>query len=292
MSYTLLVSIVQDDEFWNRSQSLQDPRNRSFFLVGMDTIQHNNLQIRADKGQILMPNPNYQQAVGKKYYLIKTMQYPDLSDQRNREFNIQNIISVNSDWLHSEELKNFENEEWKKRDVSSMNKQEFKIYMEKCRVPQSLQPIIEQYQHCFGQNLREIGLIKTNPPSEFRLTIARNWNGQPYHTTPYSQTPEEQEAIEKYVQEQLEAGKIEPVSDLTGWNHSCTVAKKKDNEITGAKNRLRVCVDYKPINAVTETVSFAIPAKEEILESIGQWKQLIYHQHIHIYQYHLNIDIT
>ena len=156
-----------------------------------------------------------------------------------------------------------------------MNKQEFKIYMEKCKVPQSLQPIIEQYQNCFGQNLREIGLIKTNPPSEFRLTIARNWNGQPYHTTPYSQTPEEQEAIEKYVQEQLEAGKIEPVSDLTGWNHSCTVAKKKDNEITGAKNRLRVCVDYKPINAVTETVSFAIPAKEEILESIGQWNMYI-----------------
>jgi len=156
-----------------------------------------------------------------------------------------------------------------------MNKQEFKIYMEKCRVPQSLQPIIEQYRNCFGQNLREIGLIKTNPPSEFRLTIARNWNGQPYHTTPYSQTPEEQEAIEKYVQEQLEAGKIEPVSDLTGWNHSCTVAKKKDNEITGAKNRLRVCVDYKPINAVTETVSFAIPAKEEILESIGQWNMYI-----------------
>src|SRR3954471_6582696 len=79
-----------------------------------------------------------------------------------------------------------------------MNKQEFKIYMEKCRVPQSLQPIIEQYQNCFGQNLCEIGLIKTNPPSEFRLTIARNWNGQPYHTTPYYQTPEEQEAIEKY----------------------------------------------------------------------------------------------
>ena len=156
-----------------------------------------------------------------------------------------------------------------------MNKQEFKIYMEKCRVPQSLQPIIEQYQNCFGQNLREIGLIKTNPPSEFRLTIAKNWNGQPYHTTPYSQTPEEQEAIEKYVQEQLEAGKIEPVLDLTGWNHSCTVAKKKDNEITGAKNRLRVCVDYKPINAVTETVSFAIPAKEEILESIGQWNMYI-----------------
>ena len=92
-----IVSIVNDDEFWNRSESLRDPRNRNYILIGMDTIQHNNLQIRADKGRILMPNPNYQQAVGKKYYLIKTMQYPDLSDQRNREFNIQNIISVNSD---------------------------------------------------------------------------------------------------------------------------------------------------------------------------------------------------
>jgi len=92
-----IVSIVDDDEFWNRSESLRDPRNRIFLLVGMDTIQYNNLQIRADKGRILMPNPNYQQAVGKKYYLIKTMQYPDLSEQRNREFNIQNIISVNSD---------------------------------------------------------------------------------------------------------------------------------------------------------------------------------------------------
>ena len=60
----------------------------------MDTIQYNNLQIRADKSQILMPNPNYQQAVGKKYYLFKTMQYPDLSEQRNREFNIQNISSI------------------------------------------------------------------------------------------------------------------------------------------------------------------------------------------------------
>src|SRR5881275_2329273 len=92
-----IVSIVNDDEFWNRSESLRDPRNRNYILIGMDTIQYNNLQIRADKGRILMPNPNYQQAVGKKYYLIKTMQYPDLSDQRNREFNIQNIISVNSD---------------------------------------------------------------------------------------------------------------------------------------------------------------------------------------------------
>ncbi len=58
----------------------------------MDTIQSNNIVIRADKLQILIPNPDYQQAIGKKYYQIKAMQYPDLSEQRNREFNIHNIV--------------------------------------------------------------------------------------------------------------------------------------------------------------------------------------------------------
>ena len=156
-----------------------------------------------------------------------------------------------------------------------MNTEEFQIYMDNCKVPATLQPVIREYKHCFAKNLREIGIIKTEPPSEFTLRIMKNWNGQPFHTNPYSQTIEEQEAIEKYVKEQLEAGKIEPVSDLTGWNHSCTVARKKDNEITGGKNRSRICVDYKPINSVTETISFAIPSKEEILESIGQWEMYI-----------------
>jgi hypothetical protein len=58
-----------------------------------------------------------------------------------------------------------------------MNEREFKFYMEKCGVPQILQPMIKQHQECFSQNLREIGLIKTDPPSEFRLTIARDCNG-------------------------------------------------------------------------------------------------------------------
>ena len=156
-----------------------------------------------------------------------------------------------------------------------MNEKEFQIYMNNCKVPEIIQPIVKKHKQCFAKNLREIGLIKTDPPSEFTLRLARNWNGQPFHTSPYSQTIEEQEAIDKYVKEQLEAGKIEPVSDLSGWNHSCTTAKKKDNEITGSKNRLRVCVDYKPINTVTEIISFSIPSKEEILESIGQWEMYI-----------------
>jgi hypothetical protein len=156
-----------------------------------------------------------------------------------------------------------------------MSQKEFEIYMEKCKVPKEMKPTVKRYRHCFSARLSEITKIKTDPPSEFTLRLMRNWDGIPYFTQPYKQTPEEQEAIDRYVKEQLEAGKIEPVKDLTGWNHSCTVAKKKDNEITGGKNRLRVCIDYGPINSVTEEISFAIPPKEEIIESIGQWKYYI-----------------
>ena len=87
-----VVPIIQTDNFYHRSKSLRDQRNRYFFLVGMDTIQSNNIVIRADKLQILIPNPDYQQAIRKKYYQIKAMQYPDLSEQRNRKFNIHNIV--------------------------------------------------------------------------------------------------------------------------------------------------------------------------------------------------------
>src|SRR2546429_2804573 len=89
-----VVPIVRTDNFYHRSESLRNQRNRYFFLVGMDTIQSNNIVIRADKLQILIPNPDYQQAVRKKYYQIKAMQYPDLSEQRNREFNIHSIIKA------------------------------------------------------------------------------------------------------------------------------------------------------------------------------------------------------
>ena len=124
-----------------------------------------------------------------------------------------------------------------------MNKKEFQIYMEKCKVPEQLQSIISKYQDIFANNLNEIGEIKTEPPSYFTHKFKKTWDGNPYQTPPYKQTPEAQQAIETYVKEQLEAKMIEPVSELTGWQHSCTTARKQDDKITGAKNQIRVCVN-------------------------------------------------
>jgi hypothetical protein len=86
-----VVPIVRNDNFYYSSQSLQDPRNRLFLLIGMDTIQHNSIRIRAEKLEVLIPNPHYQPSPEKQFYKLKALQYPDLSIQGNREFNIQNI---------------------------------------------------------------------------------------------------------------------------------------------------------------------------------------------------------
>ena len=85
------VFIVFDSNFYHRSQSMTDPRNRLFILIGTNTIERNGLIIRPSEGKILYPNPNYIPPTEKKYYTIRTMKYPDLADQRNREFNIGNI---------------------------------------------------------------------------------------------------------------------------------------------------------------------------------------------------------
>ena len=88
-----IVPIVQDTNFYNRSQSLQDQRNRIFFLIGMDTIRNNRikLQVNGQKSVIHVPNPNYQPPAEQRYYKFNALQYPDLTNQANRDFNVRNV---------------------------------------------------------------------------------------------------------------------------------------------------------------------------------------------------------
>src|ERR1041384_2314760 len=89
------VTIVDDNNFYNRSQSLQNPRNRLYVLIGLDTIEHNGLIIKLKELVILFPNPNFMPNPEKKYYKIKAMQYPDLSIQTNRDFHVSTIEKKN-----------------------------------------------------------------------------------------------------------------------------------------------------------------------------------------------------
>jgi hypothetical protein len=91
-----IVPIVRNDNFYNRSQSLQDRRNRCFIIIGMDTIRQNEMRIKVqgDKSEILIPNQNYVAPTEKKYHKFDAMQYPDLSQTRNLDFNIQYIETL------------------------------------------------------------------------------------------------------------------------------------------------------------------------------------------------------
>ena len=87
------VPIVRNDNFYYASQSLQDPRNRLFILIGTNTIQYNGIRIRTrnEKSEVLIPNPHYQPSPEKQFYRLIALQYPDLSIPENRDFNIHNI---------------------------------------------------------------------------------------------------------------------------------------------------------------------------------------------------------
>ena len=91
-----IVPIVRRDNFHNRSQSLQDRRNRLFIIIGMDTIQQNEIRIKVqgNKSEIMIPNQNYVAPTEKKYHKFNAMQYPDLSQAGNLDFNIQYIETI------------------------------------------------------------------------------------------------------------------------------------------------------------------------------------------------------
>jgi hypothetical protein len=87
------LSIVRDDNFYYRSQSMQHVANRRFILIGMDSIQSNQIQItvKNDKSVILIPNPNYVAPLESKFYKFRALQYPDLTIPTNLDFNIQQL---------------------------------------------------------------------------------------------------------------------------------------------------------------------------------------------------------
>jgi len=81
--------IVKDSNFFYRSDSLADVRNRYFILIGNGTRKANGIEIRNTR--IIMPNPHYTPPPEEKYYKFKRLKYPDLSNQANLDFCILTV---------------------------------------------------------------------------------------------------------------------------------------------------------------------------------------------------------
>ena len=79
----------------------------------------------------------------------------------------------------------------------------------------------------------------------------------------YQLTPKEHEALESFIKENLEKGLIKASS--SPYSAPCFFVKKKDGS-------LRMCVDYRRLNAATKKNRYPLPLISELLRTLSQGK--------------------
>lgn len=72
-------------------------------------------------------------------------------------------------------------------------------------------------------------------------------------------------SVEKEIDEMIKEGVIEPAN--SEWASPMVIIRKKDDTI-------RLCVDYRRLNAVTQMDAYPMPRMEDILDQVGQAKYI------------------
>ena len=160
-----------------------------------------------------------------------------------------------------------------------MTEEEWKWYMEKCKVPNEFKDIVQKYRKSFGQTLAEIGSI---PEMEFTIELRvekDSYDGQwryprPFYTEPYKQTEINQKKIEEQTKQKLKYGIIKPSINPGPYQASCTAVLKKPNLITGERET-RIARDYVGLNANTVMKGYPIPNIQRIVKNMPQWKMFV-----------------
>ena len=89
----------------------------------------------------------------------------------------------------------------------------------------------------------------------------RTKEGLPIRQRPYRIPYMFRETVEEEIKTMLEEGVIEPSN--SEWASPMVIIKKKDDT-------LRLCVDYRKLNAITELDAYPMPRIEDILDQVGQ----------------------
>ncbi|RXN02784.1 reverse ribonuclease integrase [Labeo rohita] len=82
----------------------------------------------------------------------------------------------------------------------------------------------------------------------------------PIKQRPYRMSPSKQAVVREQLEEMLKAGIVEP--SHSAWASPVVLVPKKDG-------KMRFCVDYRKVNAITESDAYPIPNITEILESLA-----------------------
>ena len=86
-------------------------------------------------------------------------------------------------------------------------------------------------------------------------------SARPVHQPPYRLPYAYREGVKKELQEMLPAEIIEP--SLSEWSSPLVVVHKEDGS-------LRLCVDYRRLNTVTQPDAYPMPRVDELLDRLGK----------------------
>jgi hypothetical protein len=119
---------------------------------------------------------------------------------------------------------------------------------------EQLLKLLQDNQDLFATDITELGqtqLVTHTIETEECIPIKQSF---------YRAAPIEQQFISSEVEKLLKHGLIQ--ESQSGWTSPVVVAKKKNG-------KLRLCVDYRKLNAVTKRDNYPLPRIDEILDSLG-----------------------
>lgn len=114
-----------------------------------------------------------------------------------------------------------------------------------------LEDLLKQYP----EPLRE----KPGRTNRIEHTIPLN-NSRPIRQSPYRLPAAYRNEVEQELEEMLQHGVIEPTT--SPWASPMVIVRKKDGTV-------RICVEYRRLNSVTDLDAYPLPRIEHILDSIG-----------------------
>jgi len=113
----------------------------------------------------------------------------------------------------------------------------------------------EEFQHLFKQP--EQPELPDHGPHDHRMPLMEG--KEPTCKKIYSMSEKESKALREYINEQLKKGTIQPSTSPAG--HGVLFVPKKDGS-------LRLCVDYRPLNAITIKDRHPLPRIDEMQDRI------------------------
>ena len=124
--------------------------------------------------------------------------------------------------------------------------------------------VLTTFQDTFAWTEAEVGQTFIHAPP------INTGDAQPLKQRPYRNSRHEDEIIQKQVEPWLEQGVIE--RSASAWSSPVVLVPKKalDPDNHAEEKRYRMCIDYRKLNALTQTDSFPLPNMQDALDSLGQ----------------------